>query len=50
MASAARRDDGFQLRLIAPAQPHPLAVSVPATLEDAYLLFAGSAPIAPAAP
>jgi ABC-type multidrug transport system ATPase subunit len=46
---AVPRDGGSQLRLLASASPHPLAAPVPPTLEDAYLLFAGTAPAAPAA-
>ena len=39
ICAARPRPDGVQVRLLAPAQPHPLAVPVPPTLEDAYLLF-----------
>jgi ABC-2 type transport system ATP-binding protein len=40
VSAAVRRADGMQMRLIAATIPHPEAVSVAPTLEDAYLIFA----------
>src|SRR5207248_3931831 len=39
ICAATPRPDGVQVRLLAPTQPHPLAVPAAPTLEDAYLLF-----------
>ncbi len=42
ITAAAWRPDGAHLRLIAPTRPHPLAVPVTPTLEDAYMLVVGT--------
>ncbi len=47
VTAAAWHAEGVQVRLIAPAQPHPLAVSVAPTLEDAYMAFVDDAHTAP---
>ncbi len=39
ISAALRRPEGIQVRLLSPTRPHPQAVSVTPTLEDAYLLF-----------
>jgi ABC-type multidrug transport system ATPase subunit len=40
VSAAVRRADGVQVRLIATTQPHPQAVPIAPTLEDAYLIYA----------
>lgn len=40
VTAAVRRGDLVEARLLAPERPHPSAAPAPATLEEAYLLFA----------
>jgi ABC-type multidrug transport system ATPase subunit len=39
ISTAIRRGEQVEVRLLAQTQPHPQAISVPPTLEEAYLLF-----------
>ena len=41
ISNMAREGDGIRLRIIAENQPHPLAVSVPANLEEVFLYHCG---------
>lgn len=41
ISNMAREGDGIRLRIIAEEQPHPLAVSVPANLEEVFLYHCG---------
>ena len=41
ISNMAREGDGIRLRIIAEDQPHPLAVSVPANLEEVFLYHCG---------
>ena len=41
ISNMAREGDGIRLRIIADNQPHPLAVSVPANLEEVFLYHCG---------
>lgn len=47
ISEAAWIHDGVQLRIAALTRPHPLAVPVTPTLQDAYMLFAGAPAAAP---